>query len=244
MGSTGAVGKRHSFIIYMSSVHARSARRRWGEVMKVSRRRFLPLAVGAGAVPAVWRTASAQTYPSRSVRIVVGFPPGTATDVDARLIAQSLSERFGQQVIVDNRSGAGSNIAAGAVARAATDGYTLLAMTVTNAVNETLYTNLDFDFARDIVPIGGTMRTANVLVVHPSVPAKTVPELTAYAKANPGKINYASGGYGSAPNMAAEIFKMMTGVDLVHVPYRGSTIPDLLAGEVEVEFTPIPLSIG
>ena len=211
--------------------------------MKLPRREFLHLTMGAIALPAFSRTASALDYPTRPVRLIVGFPPGTATDIDARLMAQSLSERLGQQVIVDNRSGAGSNIAAEAVIRAAPDGYTLLAVTVTNAVNETLYTTLDFDFARDIVPIGGTMRTANVLVVNPSVPANTVPEFITYAKANSGKINYASGGYGSAPNMAAELFKMMTGVDLVHVPYRGSTLPDLLAGQVQVEFTPIPLSI-
>ena len=207
------------------------------------RRHFLHLLAGAAALPALSRIASAQAYPTRPVRIVVGFPPGTATDIDARLMAQSLSERLGQQVIVDNRPGAGSNVAAEAVVRATPDGYTLLAMTVTNAVNETLYTNLAFDFARDIVPIGGTMLTANVLVVNPSVPAKTVPEFIAYAKANPGKINYASGGYGSAPNMAAELFKMMTGVDLVHVPYRGSSDPDMLAGRVQVEFAPIPRSI-
>jgi len=211
--------------------------------VKLARRRFWHLAAGAAALPALSRFARAQAYPTRPVRIVVGFPAGTATDIDARLIAQPLSERLGQQVIVDNRPGAGTTIATGAVVKAAADGYTLLAITVTNAVNETLYTNLDFDFARDIVPIGGTMRTANVLVVNPSVPAKTVPGFIAYAKANPGKINYASGGYGSAPNMAAELFKMMTGIDLVHVPYRGSADPDLLAGRVQVEFAPIPRSI-
>ena len=178
------------------------------------------------------------------MRIVAGFPPGTATDIDARLIAQWLSGRLAQQVVVDNRPGAGSNIAAEEVIRSAPDGYTLLMLTVTNAVNVTLYQGLNFDIVRDIAPIAGTMRTANVMVVHPSLPARTVPEFIAYAKAHPGKINYASGGYGSAPNMAAELFKMMAGVDLVHVPYRGSTIPDLLAGQVEAEFTPIPLSIS
>jgi tripartite-type tricarboxylate transporter receptor subunit TctC len=212
--------------------------------VKLPRRQFLHLAAGAAALPAVSRVAWADTYPSRPVRIIVGFPPGTATDTDARLIAQSLTERLGQQVIVENRTGAGSNIGAEAVARAVPDGYTLLAITVSNAVNATLYHGLNFDFARDIVPIGGTMRTANVLVVNPSVPAKTVPEFIAYAKANPGKINYASGGYGSAPNMAAELFKMTTGVDLVHVPYRASMLPDLLGGQVQVAFTPIPLSIA
>jgi tripartite-type tricarboxylate transporter receptor subunit TctC len=212
--------------------------------MKLARRQFLRLTVGGAVLPAVARGANAQSYPTRPVRIVAGFPPGTATDIDARLIAQWLSGRLAQQVIVDNRPGAGSNIAAEEVVRSAPDGYTLLMMTVTNAVNTTLYQGLNFEIVRDLAPIAGTMRTANVLVVNPSVPAKTVPEFIAYAKAHPGKVNYASGGYGSAPNMAAELFKMMTGVDLVHVPYRGSTIPDLLAGQVEVEFTPIPLSIG
>jgi tripartite-type tricarboxylate transporter receptor subunit TctC len=212
--------------------------------MKLPRRQFLHLAVGAAALPAMLRVALADTYPSRPVRIVVGFPAGTATDIDARLIAQSLSERLGQQVIVDNRPGAGSNIAAEAVVRAPPDGYTLLAMTVTNAVNATLYQGLKFDIVRDIAPIAGTMRTANVLVVNPSVPAKTLPEFIAYAKANPGKINYASGGYGSAPNMAGELLKIMAGVDLVHVPYRSSILPDLLGNQVQVAFTPIPLSIN
>jgi tripartite-type tricarboxylate transporter receptor subunit TctC len=212
--------------------------------MKLLRRTFLHLAAGAVALPAVSRIARAQSYPTRPVRIIVGFPAGTATDIDARLIAQSLSERLGQQVIVDNRPGAGSNMAAQMAVRAPPDGYTLLAMTVTNAVNATLYDKLNFDIVHDIAPIAGTMRTANVMAVNPSVPAKTLPEFIAYAKANPGKINYASGGYGSAPNMAAELFKMLTGVELVHVPYRASLIPDLLGGQVQVAFTPIPLSIG
>jgi tripartite-type tricarboxylate transporter receptor subunit TctC len=211
--------------------------------MKFSRRRFLQLGAGLAAVPAAPRIAWAETYPTRPVRIVVGFPAGTATDTDARLIAQSLTERLGRQVIVENRTGAGSNIGAEAVARALPGGYTLLAITVSNAVNATLYQGLNFDIVRDIAPIAGTMRTANVLVVNPSVPAKTLPEFIAYAKANPGNINYASGGYGSAPNMAAELFKMMTGVDLVHVPYRASMLPDLLGGQVQVAFTPIPLAI-
>jgi tripartite-type tricarboxylate transporter receptor subunit TctC len=212
--------------------------------MTLTRRHFLRLSAGVAVLPRDTCTAQVQAYPSRPLRIVAGFPPGTATDIDARLIAQWLSGRLGQQVVVDNRPGAGSNIAAEEVIRSPPDGYTLLMVTVTNAVNVTLYHGLSFDFARDIAPVAGTMRTANVLVVHPSVPAKTVPEFIAYAKAHPGKVNYASGGHGSAPNMAAELFKMMASVDLVHVPYRGSTIPDLLAGQVEAEFTPIPLSIG
>ena len=163
--------------------------------MQLPRRTFLHFAAGAAALPAVSQVAWAQAYPSKPVRIVVGFPPGVATDIVARLMAQALSERLGQEFIVDNRPGAGSNIGAQVVVHAPPDGYTLLAMTVTNAVNASLYTNLDFDFVRDITPVAGTIRSANVLVVNPSVPAKTIPEFIAYAKANPGKVNYASAGY-------------------------------------------------
>jgi tripartite-type tricarboxylate transporter receptor subunit TctC len=212
--------------------------------MKLPRRQFLRLAAGAGALATAARRAAAQAYPTRPVRLIVGFPPGTATDTDGRLIAQSLSERLAQQVIVDNRTGAGTNIAVESVVRADPDGYTLLMITVTNAVNATLYRGLKFDLVRDIAPVAGTMRTANVLVVNPAVPVHTVPEFIAYAKAHPGKINYASNGHGSAPNMAAELFKFMTGVDLVHVPYRSSFAPDLMGGQVQVAFTPIPLSIA
>jgi len=212
--------------------------------MKLPRRQFLHLAAGAAALPAVSRFAWAQTYPSRPVRIIVGFPPGTATDTDARLIAQWLSGRLGQQVIVDNRTGAGTNIAVENVVRAAPDGYTLLMVTVTNAINATLYQGLNFDLLRDIAPVAGTMRTANVLVVNPAVPARTLPQFIAYAKANPGKINYGSGGIGAGNHVAGELFKFMTGVDLVHVPYRSSMTPDLIAGQVQVAFTPIPLSIA
>jgi tripartite-type tricarboxylate transporter receptor subunit TctC len=212
--------------------------------MKLPRRAFLQWAAGAAALAAARREAAAQAYPTRPVRLIVGFPPGTATDTDGRLIAQWLSERLGQQVIVDNRTGAGTNIAAESVVRSAPDGHTLLMITVTNAVNATLYRNLNFDLVRDLAPVAGTMRTANVLVVNPTVPAHTVPEFIAYAKAHPGKINYASNGHGSAPNMAAELFKFMTGVDLVHVPYRSSFAPDLIGGQVQVAFTPIPLSIA
>jgi tripartite-type tricarboxylate transporter receptor subunit TctC len=211
--------------------------------MKLARRKFLHLAAGAAALAAAPR-GTAAAYPERPVRLIVGFPPGTATDTDGRLIAQWLSQRLGQQVIVDNRTGASTNIAVESVARAAPDGYTLLMVTVTNAVNATLYRGLNFDLVRDIGPVAGTMRTANVLVVNPAVPAHTVPEFIAYAKANPGKINYASNGHGSAPNMAAELFKFMTGVNLVHVPYRSSFTPDLIGGQVQVAFTPIPLSIA
>jgi tripartite-type tricarboxylate transporter receptor subunit TctC len=212
--------------------------------MKLPRRRFLHLAAGAATLPVVLGSARADTYPSRPVRIIVGFPPGTATDIDARLIAQSLSARLGQQVIVDNRPGAASNIAAEAVVRAAPDGYTLLAMTISNAVNATLYQGLNFDIVRDIVPIAGTMRTATVLVVNPQVPAKTLPEFIAYAKANPGKINCATAGVGTGTHVAGELFSMLAGVDLVYVPYRASFMPDLLGGQVQASFIVIPQAIG
>ena len=212
--------------------------------MKLGRRKFLQTAAGAAAILATPRGAAAQAYPQRPVRVIVGFPPGTATDTDGRLIAQWLSERLGQQFIVDNRTGAGTNIAVESVVRADPDGYTLLMVTVTNAVNATLYRKLNFDLVRDIAPVAGTMRTANVLVVTTSLPVHTVPEFIAYLKAHPGKVNYASNGHGSAPNMAAELFKSMTGTDMVHVPYRSSMAPDLIAGQVQVAFTPIPLSIA
>jgi hypothetical protein len=211
---------------------------RVGSKMKVHRRKFLHIAaattVALPALPALPRIASAEAYPARPVRIVVGFPPGAATDIIARLVAEGLSQRLGQQFIVDNRPGAGSNIGAETAIKAPPDGYTLLAMTVTNAVNATLYDNLNFDFLRDIAPISGTIRSASVLEVNPGVPVKSVPEFIAYAKANPGKLNYASFGNGTAPNMAAELFKMMTGVNLVHVPYKSSYMPDLLSGQVQL----------
>ncbi len=213
--------------------------------MRLPRRRFLHLAAGAVAFPAASRVAFALDYPTRPVRIFVGFPPGAATDIVARLVAQSLSDRLGQQFVVENKPGVASNLAAETVARAAPDGYTLLAMTVSNAVNTTLYEKTaDFSFMNDIVPLASTIQSANVLEVNLSVPANTVPEFIAYAKANPGKLNYASFGTGTAPNMAAELFKMMTGTNLVHVPYRSSFMPDLLSGQVQVAFLPIPLTIG
>ena len=198
--------------------------------MKLARRKFLHVAAGVAILPAATRLASALDYPARPVRIIVGFPAGYATDIVARLVAQSLSERLGEQVFVENHPGAATNIAVGEVVNATPDGYTLLAMTVTNAVNATLYKNLHFDIVHDIAPIAATFRSPNVLVVTPSLPAKTLPEFIAYAKANPGKINYASAGYGTGPNVNAELFKMMAGVDLVHVPYSGSFVPDLLSG--------------
>lgn len=212
--------------------------------MSLGRRQFLELSASAAALSAASPVAFADSYPSRPVRVVVGFPPGAATDIVGRLVAQSLGERLGQQFFVDNRPGAGSNLAADIVAKSAPDGYTLLAMTVTNAVNETLYKNLTFDFTRDLAPIARTIRSANVLVVNPSVPAKTVPQFIAYARANPSKLNYASYGIGTAPNMAAEMFNMMAGTKLIHVPYHSSFTPDLLSGQVQLAFLPIPLIIG
>ena len=212
--------------------------------MKLPRRGFLHLAAAAAAVPAASRFAWAQGYPARPVRILVGFPAGSASDVVARLTAQGLSERLGQQFIVENRPGAGTNIAAEAVVRAPPDGYLLLLSTSANAVNATLYQHLNFDFARDIVEIASIDEVPYVFEVNLSVPAKTLPEFIAYAKANPGKINMASNGVGSGPHVAGELFKMMAGVDLVHVPYTGNVYPDLIGGQVQVMFSPIPASIG
>ena len=212
--------------------------------MRILRREFLQFGVGVAALPITSRFASAQDYPTRPVRLIIGFPPGYATDIVARLIAQALSERLGQQVAVENHPGAATNIAAEEVVNSTPDGYTLLGMTVTNAVNATLYKDVKFDITRDIAPIVATFTSPNVLVVTPSLPAKTLPEFIAYTKANPGKINYASAGFGTAPNVNAELFKMMTGVNLVHIPYSGSFLPDLLSGQVQVAFPPIPLAIA
>jgi tripartite-type tricarboxylate transporter receptor subunit TctC len=214
--------------------------------MKFPRRTFLHLAAGAVALPAVPRMARAQAYPSRPVRIVVGFPAGGATDIQARLMGQWLSDRLGQQFIVENRSGASGNIGTEAVAMAAPDGYTLLQIVTPNAINAALYSNLNFDFIRDIAPVICAARLAYVVVVHPQVPATTIPELVAYAKANPGKINYGSAGPGTPQNIACELFKMMAGVDLVHVPYRGGApaTSDLVAGHIQVIFSPVSESIG
>jgi tripartite-type tricarboxylate transporter receptor subunit TctC len=214
--------------------------------MKPPRRRFLHLAAGAAALPVVSRMAWAQAYPTRPVRIVVGFAAGGPADITARLIAQWLSERLSQQFVVENRVGAGGNIAAEAVVRSPPDGSTLLHVTTSNAVNATLYDKLTFDVSRDIAPIASFNRTPAVMEVNPSFPAKTVPEFIAYAKANPGKINVASGGVGSASHLYAELFKMMTRVDFVQVHYRGSgpALVDLIAGQVQAMFDPIISSIG
>ena len=212
--------------------------------MILLRRQFLHLAAGAVALPALLRIAWAQAYPTRPVRIVVGFPPGTSSDITARLIAEWLSQRLGQQVLVENRTGAGTNIAAEAVVQAPPDGYSLLWVTQTNAINATLYESLNFNFIRDIAPVAGVIRVPTVMMINPSVPAKTVPEFIAYAKANPDKINMSSPGIGSANHVLGELFQMMTGVKLVHIPYKGSQFPDLLSGQVQITFNPLPSSLN
>lgn len=209
--------------------------------MKLRRRQFLHhLAAGAAALPTVSRFAWAQTYPTRPVHIIVGFAAGGPNDISARLIGQWLSDRLGQPFVVENRPGAGSNVATAFVARAPADGYTLLLVAAPAAINATLYDNLSFNFVRDIAPVAGIVRAPEVMVVNPSVPAKTVPEFIAYAKANPGKINLASAGNGTVPHMAGELFKSMTGVDLVRIGYRGGgpALVDLLGGQVQVMFEP------
>jgi len=207
--------------------------------MKAARRRFLCLAAGAAALTALPGRARALDYPTRPVRIIVGLPPGSGPDIDGRLIAQWLSERLGQPFVIENHPGAATNIATAEVIKAPADGYTLLACALPNAINATLYDRLSFDFVRDTAPVARIGSDAFVMVVTPSLPATTVPEFIAYAKANPGKINMASAGSGSALHIFGEQFKAMAGVDLVHVPYRGSYIPDLLAGQVQVAFAPL-----
>jgi tripartite-type tricarboxylate transporter receptor subunit TctC len=213
--------------------------------MKLARRKFLRWLGGAAAFPAVSRTALAQSYPTRPARILSGFPPGGISDTYARLIAQWLSMQLGQQFIVENRPGAGGNLAAEAVAKAAPDGYTLLLTTSADAWNATLYQNLNFNIVRDFVPVGTISRGAGLLVVNPSLPVKTVPELIAYAKAHPGKLTVASAGIGSLPHMFWELFHSKTGVNMVHVPYRGAgpAVVDLLAGQVQVYFGSFAASI-
>jgi tripartite-type tricarboxylate transporter receptor subunit TctC len=213
--------------------------------MKLPRRRLLQLAAGAAALPSVSRVAWAQAYPTRPVRIIVGFPAGSSGDIIARLTGQWLSERLGQPFITENRPGAGANIGTEAVVRAPPDGHTLLQIASANAINATLYDKLDFNFIRDIAPVATIMRGSFVMVVNPTVPARTVPEFIAYAKANPGKINFASVGNGTTPHVGGELFKMMTGVNMVHVPYRGSppALTDLIAGQVQMSFVATVASI-
>ena len=213
--------------------------------MTFRRRAFMHLAVGAAALPALPGISRAQAYPSRTARIVVGFPAGGATDIQARLMGEWLTERLGQQFIVENKPGASGNIGTETVAKAPADGYTLLQVVTPNAINSALYPKLSFDFMRDIVPVVYVARLAYVVVVNPTLPVTSIPELIAYAKANPGKINYGSAGQGTPQNIACELFKMMTGVNLVHVPYKGGApaVADLIAGHVQVIFAPVSESI-
>jgi tripartite-type tricarboxylate transporter receptor subunit TctC len=211
--------------------------------VRFSRRRFVQLAAGASALSSVATIARADTYPTRPVRMVVGFPASNASDIVARLAGQKLSERLGQSFIVENRPGAGGNIAVEFVVNAGPDGYTLLAASTSAAINATLYEHLSFNFLRDIAPVAGVARAPYVLVVTPAFPATTVAEFTAYAKANPGKINMASAGNGSLSHLCGELFKTMAGIDMVHVPYRTSFLPDLFAGQIQVVFSPISQSI-
>jgi len=214
--------------------------------MTLSRRRFQRLALGAVALPILSRFAWAQAYPSRPLRVVVGFAPGSGIDILVRLMGQWLTERLGQPFVIENRPGAGTNIATEAVVRSAPDGHTLLAITPANAINATLYDNLNFNFIRDIAPVASLARTPCVMLVNPSVPAKSVPDFIAYAKANSGKLSMASGGgTGSASHMAGELFKMMAGVEMVHVPYRGAgpALTDLIGGQVQVMFPTMTAAI-
>jgi tripartite-type tricarboxylate transporter receptor subunit TctC len=208
--------------------------------MKFSRRIFFQLAAAAAGLPSLPDWASAEVYPSRPVHVIVDIPAGLAPDILARLVADPLSRRLGQDFFVEDKPGAGGNVGAEFVIRAAPDGYTLLVMISGNAANAALYPNVDFDFVRDIAPIAFLAYTPFVIVVHPSVAASTLPELIAYAKANPGKLNFASQGAGTAPHLAFELFRMMTGVNIVHVPYRASYLPDLLAGQVQLAFATVP----
>jgi tripartite-type tricarboxylate transporter receptor subunit TctC len=213
--------------------------------MKLPRRNFLHLAAGAAAFPAVSRISWAQAYPTRPVRIVVGFTAGSASDIIARLVGQWLSERLGQPFVIDNRPGGGGNIGTEAAVRSGPDGYTLLLVAPQNAINASFYDKLNFNFIRNIAPVAGVIRVSLVMVVNPSVPANTVPEFIAYAKANPGKVTMASPGNGSSPHVSGELFKMMAGIDMIHVPYRGGgqVMTDLIAGQVQVSFIGLTVAI-
>jgi tripartite-type tricarboxylate transporter receptor subunit TctC len=213
--------------------------------LKLPRRRFLYLATAAAALPSLSRMATAQSYPTRPVRFIIGYPPGGSADLTARLLGQWLSERLGQPFVIESRPGASTNIATEAVVRAPPDGYTLLLVAPANAINATLYEKLNFNFISDIAPVAGVIRFPNVMVVNPLVPAKTVPEFIAYAKANPGRLNMASSGNGSTIHVSGELFKMMTGVNMIHVPYRGGApaLTDMISGQVQVMFDNVPTSI-
>ena len=218
---------------------------REGNAMKLPRRQFLHLAAAAAALPTLSRTAIAQAYPTQPVRIIVGFAAGSGSDILARLMAQWLTERLGQPIVIENRAGAGGNVGTEAVVKAAPDGYTLLKVVPANTVNDTLYDKLSFNFIRDIAPVAGMVRVPYVLVLNQSVPVTTVPELIAHAKANPGKLNFASAGVGTGIHMSGELFKLMAGVNMVHVPYRGAgnAMTDLIGGQVQLMFDTTQASI-
>jgi tripartite-type tricarboxylate transporter receptor subunit TctC len=242
MGSTGAIGERPTF----NRPNIERPNAHWEEnMLKLPRRRFLHLAAGAAALPVVPRIAMAQAFPTRPVRIVVPFAAGGATDIIARLIGQWLSERLGQQFVIENRPGAGSNIGTEVVVNAPPDGYTLLLVGASSAINATLYEKLSFNFLRDIAPVSGIISIPFIMAVNPSFPAKTVSEFIAYARANPGKVNMASGGNGTAGHLSGELFKMMAGINMVHVPYRGEApaLTDMLGGQVQAMFGTMPASI-
>jgi tripartite-type tricarboxylate transporter receptor subunit TctC len=242
MGSTGAIGERPTF----NRPNIARPNAHWEEnMLKLPRRRFLHLAAGAAALPVVPRIAMAQAFPTRPVRIVVPFAAGGATDIIARLIGQWLSERLGQQFVIENRPGAGSNIGTEMVVNAPPDGYTLLQVGASSAINATLYEKLSFNFLRDIAPVSGIISIPFIMAVNPSFPAKTVSEFIAYARANPGKVNMASGGNGTAGHLSGELFKMMAGINMVHVPYRGEApaLTDMLGGQVQAMFGTMPASI-
>jgi tripartite-type tricarboxylate transporter receptor subunit TctC len=213
--------------------------------MKIPRRKFLNLAAGATLLPATSRIARSDTYPSRPVHLIVFYTAGGGNDIIARLMGQWLSERLGQAFIIENRPGGGGNLGTEYVVRAAADGYTLLLSSTANTVNSSLYNNLDFDFARDIAPVASISYEPNIMVVNPTVPAKTIPEFIAYAKANPGKINFASAGIGSSQQMSGELFKMMAGIEMTHVPFRGTApaLEGLLAGQVQLMFASMPATL-
>ncbi len=211
---------------------------------KFGRRRFLTLSAGALAAPALVRSAAAQGYPNRPIKFLVGFPPGNAPDIMARLLADYLNPRLGQSLIVENRPGAASSIAVEAAINSPPDGYTVIMVVLSNILNMTLYPNLRFAFLRDIAPVAGIADAPYLLMVNPQVPAKTMPEFIAYAKANPGKINFATGGKGSANHVFAEYFRRMAGIEVVHIPYRGPYMPDLIAGQTQAVIAPLPQSIA
>src|SRR6266705_4880544 len=212
--------------------------------MVLVRRHFLRLAAAMVGGTAVSRFAWAQAYPTRPVRLIAGYPPGGGADIVARVIGQWLSERLGQPFVIENRPGANTNIATEAVVRTVADGYTLLLVTTANAINSTIYDRLNFNFIRDIAPVAGVIRVPNVMNVHPMIPAQTIPEFIAYAKSNPGKVNFASGGNGGGSHVIGEMFKAIAGIDMVHVPYRGDApaLTDVIGGQVQVSFATVPVS--